>query len=63
MKPGATTLLVFDDDAAARAAVPGGTRRSDGLNYRADFVTACCSKVSCFEVNQSRMTGKPLSNR
>ena len=24
MKPGATTLFVFDDEAAARAAVPGG---------------------------------------
>ena len=41
MKPGATTLFVFDDHAAARAAHAGGTRPSGGLNDRADFVTAC----------------------
>jgi hypothetical protein len=41
MKPGPTTLFVFDDDAAAHAALQGGARRSDGLNCRADFVTAC----------------------
>jgi hypothetical protein len=42
MKPaGATTLFVIDDDAVVRAAVQGGARPSDGLNYRTDFVTAC----------------------
>ena len=40
MKPGATTLFVFDDD-AARAAVREARDACDGLKYRADFVTAC----------------------
>jgi hypothetical protein len=37
---GAPTLFVIDDDAACACGRPGGARRSVGLNYRTDFVTA-----------------------
>jgi hypothetical protein len=43
---GAPTVFVIDDDASVREAIQGGARRSHGLNYRTDFVTACSSKVS-----------------
>jgi hypothetical protein len=36
----APTVFVIGDDAAVRAAIQGA-RRSDGLNYRTDFVTVC----------------------
>jgi hypothetical protein len=46
MKPaGAPTLFAIHDNAAVRTAVQG-CRRSDGLNYRTDFVTACDRRCS-----------------
>jgi hypothetical protein len=38
---GAPAVFVIHEVAAVRAAIQGGARRSDGLNYRTDFVTAC----------------------
>ena len=37
-------MFVIPEVAALRAAIPGGARRSDGLNYRTDFVTSMLIK-------------------
>jgi hypothetical protein len=40
-RAGAPTLFVIDDYAACACGGAGCARRSDGLNYRTDFVNAC----------------------